>query len=542
MYNRKLNRLWIAILALSLAALACQGGGGGPQPVDVQPTPTTTTTQPTNTGQGASRSTLVHATVQIYGAEENNGDLFPIYVGSGTIISPTGMILTNAHVGKPSTQGDPDPDALIIGLVQSEDAPPVYSYLAEVLAADGYLDLAVLQIASTLDGAAVNPNDLNLPFVPLGNSDDVHVGDHINILGFPLIGGDTITYTDGNVSGFSAEDQIGDRAWIKTDATISGGNSGGLAANDDGFIIGVPTIASSGAANVEMTDCRVVQDTNGDGVLTNEDTCIPIGGFINALRPVNLALPLINAARSGIAYNSPYGGPAASSSGSGQETFGPVSWFETERDCTTGDRVSSYPSGIPAVTAAFDFSGMTDGQGWGSIWYVDGEVVYQSNENWDGGADGNYSYCLYTSEGTLPDGQYLVEFYAGDGSSPLTTGQVVVGTGGTVQPTPAASNTVTLYGVVYDADTNALLAGAEVYVLKPGVTFEEWESANYRDEDIYAFTKSDANGNYSITGLERNKSYVIVVYLKGYKITIYEETVFTDQDPAQFNGDLWLGK
>ncbi|MFO3796684.1 MAG: hypothetical protein ACK8QZ_05275, partial [Anaerolineales bacterium] len=38
---------------------------------------------------------------------------------------------------------------------------------------------------------------------------------------------------------------------------------------------------------------------NGDGKINSEDVCIPIGGFINALRPVNLALPLIEAAQRG---------------------------------------------------------------------------------------------------------------------------------------------------------------------------------------------------------------------------------------------------
>ena len=74
------------------------------------------------------------------------------------------------------------------------------------------------------------------------------------------IGGDTITFTQGTVSGFNAQQAIADRAWIKTDATIAGGNSGGLAANAAGEIIGIPTIAASNE-QVDPVDCRVIVDT-----------------------------------------------------------------------------------------------------------------------------------------------------------------------------------------------------------------------------------------------------------------------------------------
>lgn len=144
----------------------------------------------------------------------------------------------------------------------------------------------------------IDPSSLNLPYVQLGNSDSVHVGDTINIFGFPAIGGNTITFTKGIVSGFSSEDQLGDRAWIKTDATISGGNSGGLAADANGHIIGVPTIAAA-SRDTETSDCRQVQDTNGDGTVDQNDSCVPIGGFLNGIRPVNLAQPLIDAALAG---------------------------------------------------------------------------------------------------------------------------------------------------------------------------------------------------------------------------------------------------
>src|SRR3990172_308128 len=128
------------------------------------------------------------------------------------------------------------------------------------------------------------PVPIDLPFVQLADSDLVEIGDDLRILGYPGIGGDTITFTEGAVSGFTSERGVEGRAWIKTDATIAGGNSGGMGVNADGLLMGVPTRASAGGDNA-IVDCRAVADTNRDGVIDDQDSCVPIGGFINGLRP-----------------------------------------------------------------------------------------------------------------------------------------------------------------------------------------------------------------------------------------------------------------
>ena len=53
------------------------------------------------------------------------------------------------------------------------------------------------------------------------------------------------------------------------------------------------------AAWTNMADCRRLVDTNGDGMVDEYDSCIPTGGFINALRPINLALSYVDAAKAG---------------------------------------------------------------------------------------------------------------------------------------------------------------------------------------------------------------------------------------------------
>jgi hypothetical protein len=161
------------------------------------------------------------------------------------------------------------------------------------------LDIAVIQIKTDLNNSPVDDTSLNLPFIPLGNADNLRLGDPLTILGYPGIGGQTITLTRGEVSGFTAEAGRGARAFIKTSATIAGGNSGGLAADPEGYLIGIPTQLGYGGDG-QYVDCRVLADTNRDGLVDDRDNCVPTGGFINALRPINLAFPLIEAAKAGI--------------------------------------------------------------------------------------------------------------------------------------------------------------------------------------------------------------------------------------------------
>ncbi|MEA4812332.1 MAG: serine protease [Anaerolineaceae bacterium] len=220
------------------------------------------------------------------------------WTGSGTIISKDGLVLTNAHVVLAPRLYDLQ--YLIISLTVAQDQPPKDMYIASIVQADANMDIALIKPSSDMNGNPINYNALNLPFVPIGDSNALQLGDSVTVLGYPGIGGETITLTKGQVSGFTAESPYGNRAWIKTNATISGGNSGGLAVNEAGELIGVPSQVGSG--DVEggpIVDCRAIYDTNRDGVIDDNDTCVPTGGFINALRPVEVAMPLIQKAMAG---------------------------------------------------------------------------------------------------------------------------------------------------------------------------------------------------------------------------------------------------
>ena len=156
--------------------------------------------------------------------------------GSGSIVDPRGYILTNYHVIRNEREGD-----LRVGINgPQQDKPPEKFYTVEVVDYDPQLDLALLRITGDENGYPTG-SSLNLVTVRIGDSDRLGLGDEIAILGFPDVGGETLTLTKGTVSGF-LEDEMGNkRGWIKSDAELAPGNSGGLAINEAGELIGVPS-------------------------------------------------------------------------------------------------------------------------------------------------------------------------------------------------------------------------------------------------------------------------------------------------------------
>ncbi|MBW6467115.1 MAG: serine protease [Brevefilum sp.] len=237
------------------------------------------------------------AVVQIIAIINLNGQLVQGWTGSGTVISEDGLILTNAHVV--FSDRFFEVADLVVSITTAQDQPPEPMFFADVVQGDARLDLAVIKVRSDLEGNPANFSALGIEPVKIGQAESLQLGDPIVILGYPGIGGETITLTRGEVSGFTAEAPYGNRAFIKTSATIAGGNSGGLAATPQGEIIGIPTQVGSGELEGVIVDCRPLADTNRDGVIDERDNCVPTGGFINALRPINLAQPLIEAALAG---------------------------------------------------------------------------------------------------------------------------------------------------------------------------------------------------------------------------------------------------
>ncbi len=388
-------RLSIILVVSLMTAMSCIILDGDQQ------TPTVTPTQISESDRSINELAL--ATVQILAMIQEGNQYVPIWSGSGSVIDGRGLILTNAHVvddryGEYSHLG--------VALIERTDQPPNLTYLAEIAAVDYGLDLAVIRILSDLSGNSVS---VDLPVVELGDSDLVELGGDLRILGYPGIGGETITFTEGAISGFTRERGIDGRAWIKTDATIAGGNSGGMAVDSAGYLIGIPTQISSGDDSADIVDCRAVVDTNRDGVVDNRDTCIPIGGFINGLRPVNLALPIIDAARAGQQYvaggtTQPPGGYDLTNTFFYNLEFSPG---VTDND-TPVNVVRSLPSGVTELCVFWDYEGMVDGMSWSAIWFIDQDLSDAGSiieDSWGGGSVGNWWACIFNDNG-LGDGLY----------------------------------------------------------------------------------------------------------------------------------------
>lgn len=140
-------------------------------------------------------------------------------LGSGVIVRPDGIILTNNHV----VQGGTD---IVVALADKRE------FKAKVLLADPRTDLAVLKI---------DTKDEKLATVPFADSDKVQVGDLVLAVGDPFGVGQTVTM--GIVSALartqiSASDY---QFFIQTDAAINPGNSGGALVTTDGRLAGINT-------------------------------------------------------------------------------------------------------------------------------------------------------------------------------------------------------------------------------------------------------------------------------------------------------------
>ena len=164
--------------------------------------------------------------------------------GSGSLLDARGYALTNFHVVGDLDTGrlHNDEGWVLIGLNWNNagDAPATF-YRCEIVKADKGIDLALIHAVALENGDPL-PLDLTFPSLPVGNSDDLKIGDSIAVIGFPGLGGNTPTFTRGTVSGFLMDEVLNlDRGWIKTDAEVNPGNSGGMAINSRGELIGVPT-------------------------------------------------------------------------------------------------------------------------------------------------------------------------------------------------------------------------------------------------------------------------------------------------------------
>ncbi|MFW5799881.1 MAG: Do family serine endopeptidase [Spirochaetota bacterium] len=173
--------------------------------------------------------------------------------GSGFIISKDGYIVTNHHVVA---------EAVNVTVALSDNR----EFEAEVIGSDEKTDTALLKVNS----------DNDLPTIPLGNSNDIKVGDIAIAIGNPF--GLDGTFTMGVISATGRDSfidrQASFRNYIQTDAPINQGNSGGPLLNIYGEVIGMNTaiFSTSGGGSigigfsVPINIVRdIVEDISDDG-------------------------------------------------------------------------------------------------------------------------------------------------------------------------------------------------------------------------------------------------------------------------------------
>jgi serine protease DegQ len=164
-------------------------------------------------------------------------------LGSGVIVSASGLVLTNNHVVEGA-------DEIEVILNDSRRA------VAKVIGTDPDTDLAVLKI------------DLDkLPVIVLGNSDALQVGDQVLAIGNPFGVGQTVT---GGIVSALGRNQLGINTFenfIQTDAAINPGNSGGALVDTSGNLLGINTAIYSRSGGsmgigfaVPVSTARLVMD------------------------------------------------------------------------------------------------------------------------------------------------------------------------------------------------------------------------------------------------------------------------------------------
>ena len=155
-------------------------------------------------------------------------------LGSGFIISADGYILTNDHVAGNATK-------IIVTTTDGSE------YDARLIGTDHNSDVSLLKISGK-----------NLPFLKLGNSDDLAIGEWAIAMGNPFglfSINDKPTVTVGVISNtgvnLGLEEGRNYRNMIQTDAAISSGNSGGPLLNANGEVVGMNSVIKSTAGNYQ---------------------------------------------------------------------------------------------------------------------------------------------------------------------------------------------------------------------------------------------------------------------------------------------------
>jgi V8-like Glu-specific endopeptidase len=219
---------------------------------------TTMSTSPPPKGDAASADYISRSVVLVT-VSTTSGEV--CWTGSGVAVLDGFSILTNDHVVTPESGDDPECSVISVGITDDPASEPSrYVRGMTITANDPELDLAVLQMPAA-DAVRLRPLDVS----------DVRlkIDTKIRIIGYPGVGGDTITLNEGVISGV---DKRSGTEFYKVSAQISPGNSGGPMVDADGNLVGIATAYMP--ADVKCDD---------------RDSCYAAGANLGLVRPIALA-------------------------------------------------------------------------------------------------------------------------------------------------------------------------------------------------------------------------------------------------------------
>ena len=465
------------------------GGAGGSTPIPiVAPTPTPVPTPAVAPGPGTVPINLGSivwiGTIGTQGGQSWTGE------GYGVVVDPSGLILANATVVAPDAPGaavgyaDPSLPATVseidISVIPGAGQPLTPTYTGKVLAVDGYLDLAIVGLATTLgpSAAPVVPGSVALPAVALGQP----------VQGEPV----TVVQDTTSAGNFSPSALTGTLTTEKPDART--GSTPGW----------------------EITDVPMSPDFPG-GVLILDGHGALIAfptfefGYPPSLvqgRPAAFVQTLLAAAKSGAPYTSPY-----VVAGTGQEQMAFGSWTTSTDPCNAANpgKVTKFPTKAVSIYTMFTASAMTQAEDLLSVWYdpTQNQLLALSPYQWQGTAGGCFADGLSNGGQALPDGSYALDMYAGGSLRQVASETTTIGGSNT-------PGSVTVTGRVINADTGKPIAGALFVVLKIGVDVSAWFSSPDQTQ-VASSATTGADGTYSTAPPIAPGVYPYVVAAQGYQ-------------------------
>ncbi|MEW6209862.1 MAG: trypsin-like peptidase domain-containing protein [Acidobacteriota bacterium] len=259
MATAKTAKLGVSVLCAALLFASSTSSGQSPDRKAI------------TTGEGRERIRHAIATVgliMVRKASDADQQLRPR--GSAVIVRSDGIIVTNYHVIA-EDKTDRFYDEIYFRLPAQPGEPPQLStpHRLEVALANKSYDLALLRVLQR------ETAPLLFPAIEIGDSRAVKLLDDLIVIGFPEAGGSTVTVNLGVVEG---TDLLAN--WVKTNARLIHGNSGGAAVNSEGKLIGIPT---------KVLADRQAIDRDGDGF---PDAYQALGA-VGFLRPSHLVAGML---------------------------------------------------------------------------------------------------------------------------------------------------------------------------------------------------------------------------------------------------------